>query len=62
LLVRLRRRGAASRILRDADLRLAATSLPVLVGDDRRDDDGAFDDLLIMGVDVEEREPGRQNT
>ena len=33
----------------------------MLVGDDGGDDDAALDDLLVVGVDVEEGEAGSQN-
>ncbi len=33
-----------------------ASALPVLVGDHGRDNDAALDDLLVMRIDVEERE------
>ena len=36
--------------------RALASALAVLIGNDGRDNDAAFDDFLVVRVDVEERE------
>src|SRR6516225_3421171 len=49
-------RTAAQRALRGAP-----PALPILVGHDGRDDDAAFDNFLVVRVDVEKGEPRGQN-
>src|SRR5689334_2919002 len=61
---RWRRRTACAPIRSwiSADGARIARPAPVLVGDDRRDDDAALDDLLVVSVDPQEGEPGGHHT
>src|SRR5271154_1725941 len=55
-------RGAATESReRSRCLSRATPALTILVGDDRGDNDAALDDLLIVGVNVEEGEARSQN-